>query len=93
MACPAFDVTVSDVKKALDKVKKAISGKGSLSGDETGGDFTFSDDGGFMIGKYTIKGSYVVKGTKITITNNITAESPKLVTCDRVADKMKEWLK
>ena len=93
MACPAFDVTVKDVKAALDKVKKAISGKGSLSGDETKGSFTFSDDGGFLVGKYTIKGSYTVDGAKITITNTITADSPKLVTCDRVAEKMRDWLK
>jgi hypothetical protein len=93
MACPTFTVTVKDVKAALAKVKKAIAeAKGSFSGDETKGSYSVSGDG-FISGSYTIKGSYTVTDKNIAITNDITAENPRLVTCKAVEDKVKAWLK
>ncbi len=93
MGCPAFDVTVKDVKAALAKVKDGIrKEKGSFSGDETKGSFALHGDRMF-VGKYTIKGSYTVADNKITITNSITTESPKIVTCQRIEDEIRDWLK
>jgi carbon monoxide dehydrogenase subunit G len=88
--CTPFDVTVKDVKVALDKVKKAISGKGSFSGDEKKGSFSFSDSG-IVAGKYAIKGSYTVDETTITISTDLQADRP-IVTCKAVADSIREWL-
>jgi len=93
MSCPAFDVAVKDVKAALAKVKKGISDKkGSFSGDEKKGSYSFSGDH-WIAGKYSIQGSYAIDGNTITITNNITAEHPDLVTCKKVTDEMRDWLK
>ena len=39
-----------------------------------------------------IQGSYTVAGNTITVTNNITAEKPDMVTCKRVSDEVKDWL-
>ena len=74
MSCPPFDVKVRDVKAALDKVKKAISGKGSISGDEKKGSSVFSDSS-LIAGEYTIKGSYTADNNTITISNDIKAEN------------------
>ena len=92
MACPSFDVKVNDVKATLDKIKKAIAGLGSLSGDEKKGTFILSDSS-IVAGKYTIKGSYTVDSNVITITNDIQAQNPDIVTCKRVTEKMQGWLK
>ena len=93
MSCPSFDVTVKDVKAALAKARKAATdAHGTFSGYDTKGTYKISDDG-WISGKYTIAGSYTVEGKTITITNTITADKPTVVTCDRVADKIRDWLK
>ena len=93
---------MKDVKEALKTVNDAIKKEGgSIKGDETKGTYDFSGDAGdttvlgmkIHIGKFTIKRSYSVDKNNITITNDITAESPNLVTCKEVEKKMRAWLK
>jgi hypothetical protein len=99
MACPAFDVTVKDVKATLAKVKAAVSkAGGSFSGDDTKGTITingvvkipipFVDDV-----TYTIKTTYTVEDKTITIINDIKTNSPDRVNCDVIQKQIKDWMK
>ena len=93
MACSPFSIGVKDVKASVAKVKKGITEKkGSFTGDETKGAFSFSGDH-WVAGKYKIQGTYTVSGTTITVTNNIAADNPSLVTCKKVEEEMRDWLK
>ncbi len=92
MACTPIKLTVKDVKAAVAKVKKGIGDKkGTFSGDDTKGSYSFSGDH-WAAGTYKITGSYTVSGTTITATNSISAENPNLVTCAKVEEEMRSWL-
>lgn len=93
MACTPFTLTVKDVKAAVAKVKKAIGEqKGTFTGDENSGAFSFSGSG-LITGKYAIQGGYKVAGQAITITIDIKAERPAVVSCKAVEERVREWLK
>ena len=99
MACPKFDVTTKDVKASLAKVKAAVAkADGSFKGDETKGTITikgivkipipFVDDV-----TYTIKSEYTVSDKTITITNDITTNSPDRVNCKVIEQQIRDWMK
>jgi hypothetical protein len=73
--CEQFSVTVKDVPKAIDAVKKKVQEfGGSVSGNEKAGSFSFTK----MFSK--ISGTYTVDGNKITIK---TAIDGGVVSCNK----------
>lgn len=99
MACPAFSVTVKDVKATLAKVKSEVAkAKGSFSGDETKGTITISGVVKIPIPfvddvTYTITTKYTVEDKTITIINDIKTNSPDRVNCDVIQKQIRDWMK
>ena len=92
MSCQTIDIKVADITAALAKARKAVADKGgTFSGDEKGGAFAVKGDIGWPVGKYSITGNYTVAGTTLSVINEITADSPKVVTCKRVESEMRGW--
>jgi len=92
-SCKPFKVKVRDVKKAVKQVNDAVKkAGGTFKGDEKGGSYKVADSH-WIAGKFTIEGEYTVKDTEISISNKLTAEKPDMVTCDKVEEKVREWLK
>jgi len=83
--CAQFSVTVKDVSKAVDAVKKKIQELGgSVSGDDKAGSFSFTKYGS------KISGTYKVDGNKITIKNTI---SGGLISCDKFTAEIQKAAK
>ena len=92
-SCRSFVVKVRDVAKAVKQVRDEVKDAGgTFNGDETKGTYKVSDSH-WMAGKFTIEGSYSVADNNITINNSVTADNPKMVTCEEVEKKIRDWLK
>ncbi len=89
--CSPFTVKVKDVSKAVKKARDAFKKEGgTFKGDDTKGTYKMNGKVTFF-GKYTLEGSYSVSGKDVTIKNKLTADSPKVVTCKRAEEKMREY--
>lgn len=81
--CKAFTVTIKgDPAKVFEEVKKAAKGQMEIKGDAT--------KGSIQVKKVDVKGTYAVKGQKITF-NMI--DNTMWVDCDGIKKRVEEYFK